>query len=592
MYAVPKPDILYNVGPGLGEPKRSLNSAERAEMVDRHELFVEEMTKATVSGLSGETTWGDAIDPERPHAFPVLKARRESSRTTETRKILDEVEMAKGVSGRHFDGARAERLSKEWTLSNPVATGLLPFDLEAPAKLLTPRPTPIRNSTPRLPGQGGSRRFKVISGFTGTGTGGATTVQPGINESSTNAGPGGLSYIRGPYINYDGYDVVVNYVTTSLSDSVSWQAEYQGQGFEDIRSLSNTALLYSTMLLDERLMIYGRGTTGNGYVGALGTPASVTLASVNASVAPSGGTGGATLAASPWVVVAADAGDILGVNGTSMHQGPATAAASVSLTPGQVIQVTVGSDVAGALGYNLYVGSVSSGPFYYAGRTGYNVGYIKSQPSAGPTITSGAADQSAVATNYDGLLTNVAASGGYVARLNAAFSTTSPGVEFQTAFGSLYESVKGDPEVIWMNGFDRLQLSNAITNNAANSAYAVFVQNADGMGNVKTGTVVSSVMNEVTGSEIPITVHPWFPQGNALIQQKTLPIPDSNVSETSVMVLPQDYVAVQWPVVQFTYDASTFEIGTMCHYAPTWNGLLQGIQGVGIGTTPPSFGDS
>jgi hypothetical protein len=57
-------------------------------------------------------------------------------------------------------------------------------------------------------------------------------------------------------------------------------------------------------------------------------------------------------------------------------------------------------------------------------------------------------------------------------------------------------------------------------------------------------------------------------QGNSLIRQKTLPIPDSNVSETSVMVLPQDYVAVQWPVVQFTYDASTFEIGTFCHYAP------------------------
>ena len=49
------------------------------------------------------------------------------------------------------------------------------------------------------------------------------------------------------------------------------------------------------------------------------------------------------------------------------------------------------------------------------------------------------------------------------------------------------------------------------------------------------------------------------------------------------MVLPQDYVAVQWPVTQFTYDASTFEIGTFCHYAPAWNGLIQGIQGVGIG---------
>jgi hypothetical protein len=591
MYAIPKADILYDVGPGLGEPKRSLTSAERAEMVDRHELFVEEMTKATVSGLSGETTWGDAIDPERPREFPILKMRREPSRSADTRKILDDVDVAKGVAEPRFQGARSEALSKEWTLTNPVATGLLPFDLEAPAKLLTPRPTPIRNSTPRLKGQGGSRRFKVISGFTGTGTGGATTVQPGINELSTNVGPGGLTYVRGPYINYDGFDVTLNYVTTSLSDSVSWQAEYQGQGFEDVRSLSNTALLYSTMLLDERLMIYGRGTTGNGYAGALAATASVTLASVSSSVAPAG-TGGVALAASPFVVIAPDAGDLLGTNGYTMHQGACTTAASVAVGTGGAIQVTVTGEPTGALGYNLFVGSVSSGPFYYTGRTGYNVGYIKYQPTSGPTTTSGAADQSAVATNYDGLLTNVAASGGYVTRLNAALSTTSPATEFQTAFGSLYESVKGDPEVVWMNGFDRLQLSNAITNNAANSAYAVFIQNQDGMRGVKTGTVVSEIMNEVTGSGVPITVHPWFPQGNSLIQQKTLPIPDSNVSETSVMVLPQDYVAVQWPVVQFTYDASTFEIGTMAHYAPPWNGLIQGIVGVGIGVQPPSYSDA
>ena len=239
----------------------------------------------------------------------------------------------------------------------------------------------------------------------------------------------------------------------------------------------------------------------------------------------------------------------------------------------------------------MYASSVSGGPYFYTGRTGYNVGYITSLPQSGPSVAASGADQSAVATNYDGLLTNTAASGGYTTRLNAPLSTTAPGAEYQTAFGSLYEAVKSDPEEIWMNGFDRLQLSNAIVNNAANSAYRVYIPN-DAVGGVKAGTVVQSLMNEVTGTEVPLTVHPWFPQGNSLIRQKTLPIPDSNVSETSVMVLPQDYVAVQWPVTQFTYDASTFEIGTFCHYAPTWNGLIQGIQGVGIGTKPPSYGDA
>lgn len=591
MYAIPKADVLYDVGPGLGDAKRPLTSTERAEMVDRHESFVDEMTKATVSGLQGETTWGDSIDSDSPNAFPVLKIRRDASRSNDVSKAMADVEMAKSLSDSPFTGSRAELLSKEWTLSSPIATGLVPYDLEAPAKLLTPRPTPIRNSTPRVKGQGSSRRIKVISGFTGTGTGGITTTQPGISETSTvSVGPGGLNYNRGPQISYAGYDYAVNYVTTSLSDQVSWQAEFQGAGFEDVRSLSNTALLYSTMLIDERLMIYGRGTTANGYTGALGTPASVTLTAVSASVAPGGNTTPA-LGATSWVVVAADAGDLLGTNGQTMHQGPSTVAASVAVGAGQAIQVTVGVDVPGALGYNLFVGSVSAGPFIYSGRTGFATGYIKSQPAVGPSTTSGAADASAVATNYDGLITNVSASGGYVTRLNSALSTTNPGVEFQSAFGSLYEAVKGDPEEVWLNGFDRLQLSNAILNSSNVNAYRVQIQNSD-LGNVKAGAVVQSLMNEVTGSEIPITVHPWFPQGNALIRQKTLPIPDSNVAETSYMVMVQDYMCVQWPVVQFTYDASTFEIGTFAHVAPAWNGLIQGIQGVGIGTTPPSFSDA
>jgi len=570
----------------LPPAKQLFSDAESPkELVEKREEFIAEMTKATVAGLTGETTWGTPDPNMLGSAIPPV-ATSQAKRGAAV-KALEEFQMAKSAEG----APQAwERMSKEWTLSNPISTGLLPYDLEAPAKLLTPRPTPIRNSIPRIKGQGGARRFKVISGFTGTGTGGIATTQPGINESTTNAGPGGLSYVRGPYIQYAGYDVTLNYVTTSLSDSVSWQAEYQGQGFEDVRSLSNTALLYSTMLLDERLMIYGRGTTGNGYAGALTAPAAITLSAVSASVSPNSTSSLAS--ATYWVVVAADAGDLLGTNGTTMHQGPASSAASVTVTAGQSIKVNIGTDVAGALGYNLFVGSVAAGPFIYSGRTGYNTGYINSAPASGPYTAAGAADQSAVANNYDGLLTNTAASGGYVNRLNAPFSTTNPGAEFQVAFGSLYESVKGDPEEIWLNGFDRLQLSNAIVNNAANSAYRVFIPNESGMGGVKAGTVVQSLLNEVTGSEVPLTVHPWFPQGNALVRQKTLPIPDSNVSETSVMVLPQDYVAVQWPVTQFTYDASTFTIGTFAHYAPAWNGLIQGIQGVGIGTTPPSYGDA
>jgi hypothetical protein len=102
------------------------------------------------------------------------------------------------------------------------------------------------------------------------------------------------------------------------------------------------------------------------------------------------------------VIVAADAGDLVGADGR-LHDGPSTVAASVTgLCAGQAIQVTVGTDVAGALGYNLYVASVQAGPYLHAGRTGYNVGYISKQPLGGPTTTSGAVDASSFSNNYDG----------------------------------------------------------------------------------------------------------------------------------------------------------------------------------------------
>ena len=338
-------------------------------------------------------------------------------------------------------------------------------------------------------------------------------------------------------------------------------------------------------------MLYGRGTVANGYVGPLGTPSNVTLAAVNASVAPAGVTSPA-LASTSWVVVAADAGDLLGTNGYSMHQGPATVAASVSVTTGQAIQVTVGTDVGGCLGYNLYVGSVQAGPFVYAGRTGFNVGYIKYQPASGPEVASGGADQSASSNNFDGILTNLAASASYVTRLNAPFSTTNPGVEYQTAFASIYEGFKGDPDEVMMNAFDRLALSNALLSGTSNS-YRIYVPNDTGMGNVTVGAVVTNLYNEVTGKSVDIVVNPWLPQGNSVVRSITLPLPSSNVGDCFAWCGPQDYALLNWAPVQLTWDSSTILIGTLLSYAPQYHAVLQGIQSTNIGVQPSGpYGDA
>lgn len=548
MAAIPSVSKLYGGDPmltdGVPTPSNSVGTPKPAKLAARHEQY-----QKSIAAAINEGARGDVIEIGREEGVPVPFVRSKRVHQKELARGYDQSGLQKGhreIVAEHMEYLQKSggMLSKEWQLNNPIPTGLVPYDLESPSKLIWPRPTPLVNAIPRVRAQGMVRRLKIINAVSNSGTG-VATINPGISETGTVTTPSGQVLVRGPAIGYEGFDYAVNQCIFSLSDYVTWASEFEGLGFDDVRQLSATSLLYSAKLAEERMYLYSRGTTAGGFVGPLGTPGSVTLAAVSASIAPVGPTTNTTTLSSPsYVIVAADAGDLQTPSG-SLHQGPSTVAgthvASVSVTTGQAIQVTIGTDVTGALGYNLYVASAAAGPFVYAGRTGYNVGYITAQPISGPTTTSGAADASALSTNYDGLLTNTAASGGYSTRLNAPFSTTNPGTEFQTAFASLYEQVKGDPEEVWLNGFDRLQLSNAIVNNAANSAYRVFIGNdTSSMGNVAVGTVVTTLLNEVTGSAVDLNVHPWMPQSNALVRQRVLPWPMSNISETTYLATVQD----------------------------------------------------
>ena len=383
---------LYGGDPMLTDgkptPNSSVGTPKAAKLAARHELYKKSIEAAIDEGARGDVIKIGTIEgtnipqvrSKRLHQRELAKGYDQSGLQNSHRELIAEHQA--------FLEKSAGNLSKEWTLQSPIPSGLVPYDLEAPSKNIWPRPTPLRNQVPRVRGQGSVRRFKVISAVSGSGTGGVTSINPGIAENANITTPTGQALVRGPAISYDGYDVAQTYVTSSLSDYVSWQAEFEGLGFDDIRTLSATSLLYSAMLAEERLYLYGRGTSANGYVGPLGTPASVSVSATTASVAP-GGTSSLS-GGTYWVVVAADAGDLMTPAG-AMHQGPSTTAASVAVNTGQAIKVNVGVDVQGALGYNLFVGSVSSGPFYYAGRTGYNTGYVTNQPSIGPTTTSGAA---------------------------------------------------------------------------------------------------------------------------------------------------------------------------------------------------------
>jgi hypothetical protein len=398
-------------------------------------------------------------------------------------------------------------LVKDLTLTSPLSTGYVAFDLEAPAKLLTPRPTPLRNRIPRGKGVGTAHRYKRITGHTGTGTG-VGNLFPGITDATTTTF-GSINYLRGPKISYQGDEASVPYLQYGLSDQVPWSNQFSAQGFQDMRQLSQTSLLYSSMLMEERMLLGSRGTA-SGFLGALGavpTPIATVRAAVGTEVGNS-----ANIAS---VVISVTAVTQFGE--TVVAQSVANT--GMSAATGRVVDVSLPSGVVGAQGYKVYIGTaatlstqfpaaltvgntaaglVGAGPVtgvlsnvfgsvasslnaltntFGVVTINFTGGGTGGLPTGAATLNPPAAFTDSSSLAYDGILPICqGANSGYVTTLNNTFSAN-PGDEYNKAFAFMYDQNKADPDEVLFNGNDRKQLSDLIKLNSNSSSYRISIQN-------------------------------------------------------------------------------------------------------------------
>lgn len=479
-------------------------------------------------------------------------------------------ELHKGASPELLQSIQSQlsqsNLYKDLDLAGPGSTGgLHQYDLESPSKNLVPRQTPLRNRLSRRPGVGTAHEFKSITGFTGSNTGGVGLIHPALGETDTTAF-GSLNLRRGKIIEYAGTDTVVPFRKFSISDRVTWDAFYAGQGFEDLRQLSSTSCLYSAMLLEEQMLISDRGTS-SGFAGALSAPGAPTVTTPAASGSQTAVTG--ISGANVYVVVRAT---------TAWGQTVVSSAGSSAFTSGDVITVTW-THVPGATSYDIYAGQGSSAPaltsVWYQGSTAANVITLQ-----GAAVVSGArtasADNAAVTPtahdSYDGILAYVLDPNrtGYLDYVNAPLTTDQP---FQDAFATMFDNNAADPETILCNGHDRSSLSNILKNQSSTN-YMIELTNGS---NGTVGQLVGAVQNQVTGTMVDLEVNRFMPRGVMPIMSWNLPIPDSQISECWSVVNVADYQGVAWPQIEFTYDYSVFWQGTFVSYASAWSGAIAGI---------------
>lgn len=481
-------------------------------------------------------------------------------------------------------------LPKNITLTSPLATGFVPFNLVAPSRLIYPVYSPFRNKLPRTQGQGTSYRAKVVTGVSGsqTGSSGGSFVDIAIPELVTGGGSMSNWPLNLPASgNQDSVDLNVPYRFMGLSENVSWLAQFSGQGFEDVSALANLILLQEFMLNEEAQIIAATST-------ALSTPSAPTATARTPNTGETAITGTIT---NSTVDIAVSAANWYGETAVS-----ATTAVTSVTTGTSVIDVTI-SPVAGALWYNIYV-TVATVPGTYHLMAGQSGGTNGNQSGAvgglnftlqgalpttgpvGPTSDTG----SYSAYRFEGLVPTLAghSQGGsnvYPSGWQAGYKNQSVGDTLQisvvnTALQGLWDgsgAYRADPAELVGEGSDILNLSNDIVQSGADTNYRLFVAQTDTPG-IRAGAAVSEFVNPITRSIVRIMVHPWLPQGTALYMSYTLPFAWSNVANVWEMNMVTDYLSISWPVIDATFRYSAFTYGALAANAPFYCGIQQGIQ--------------
>jgi hypothetical protein len=138
-------------------------------------------------------------------------------------------------------------------------------------------------------------------------------------------------------------------------------------------------------------------------------------------------------------------------------------------------------------------------------------------------------------------------------------------------------SRKADPEFMVGDGGDIARLSQDIIGEGNGTNYLIHLHPANAAG-VTTGAFVSEFQSPITRSNMKLRVHPWLPQGTALLMSYNLPNGWGQVSSAWEMHVVQDYTSLAWPTIDPTFGYSIFMYGTMVAHAPQYTGLIQGIQ--------------
>jgi hypothetical protein len=467
-----------------------------------------------------------------------------------------------------------------------TASGLIGYELEAPAKVVVPVITPLVNMVPRRKGSGiDVVHWKAITSFD-TARNWGTLADGGTPSQVT----------------YQVAAMQNTLQTISLMNQVSFQAQWRGRSLEaDVRARRTAELLYQLKITEERWLL--------GASAFLMTPPKPVLSQ--------SATGGGLAAGTYWVAVTA-------LNAQGQTLGSTFASIVVASGTTNTVTVTIFT-VPNATQYNVYMALSASQPAAAAMWLQPSIsGANAAQPNIGGTVTlsdgvtqlpsgevqpgylqvtltaalttSGTA-LSSLASNtaktfvdgsgnvlmWDGIiaqaLNNTSQGNGAALGAQVAQPAASNGVlalsDIDNLLAAMYLQAAGDPDYLVMNPLDNIKLTNLVVG-AGQLRYVVQAQATD-QGELTAQYRVTRYLNKSTGKELAIVLDRYCPQGHLVFLPMSLPYPVPEVTNALEVETNQEYWGVDFAVTDSNFKFADYVDETLKVYFLGGLGVLRGV---------------
>jgi hypothetical protein len=471
-----------------------------------------------------------------------------------------------------------------------TSTGLIGYELEAPAKTIYPVMTPLVNMVPRRHGGGNDVcHWKAITSFD-TGRLWGTVDGNNIGSSVT------------PQV----ASMSNTYQMIALNNSVDFKAQFRGRSLEgDVRSVVMSQLLYQLKIVEERWILNASAL--------LMVPPAPLVTQTSAT------SGHAADSTTYYVAVTAiDSQGTPGETTMSARTAYTTPANSGAGTGNLVITVFT---VPNAYAYNVYVGTTDARTSLWvqssisghsnAAQPSYNTAVSLSGGGSVPcgevqaptlvltlTATIATSGTNPPSTNngqtfvdagsnnimWDGIiaqaLNNTGTGNGLTLGAQASQPAASTGIlalsDVDNMLLSMLNQASADPDFLVMNPITHVKLTNLVMAANAFRYVAEAVHSAD-EGNLTANFRVTHYENKATGKVMPIIPNRYCPADTLIALPMSVPYPTPEVTNAIEIETNQEYLGMDFAITNYSYSFADLVDETLKVYFLGGLGVIRGI---------------